>query len=288
MLHVFDIYLLPYVLLVLFLNFDCVGMVLSGGVFLAGAASGSVLLLQWMLYLTLVSVGQEWCGFGWDSQLLETGFLGVWISPFWSSSRFPRSWPVPFVCIWGCRWLLLRLYLGTGLSLLRGDSAWRDLSALSYYYQTQPLPSPLAWVLHHQPHSLLVAEAVCCLLVFCVAAFLTVLPSRRCRLIGGLSLMAFGVCSALAGNAAFAPLLALAPALLCLDDCCLSCLFSVKTLGRLESLTCGVGGDWACPLYQGWPLDFHAGEQQQQQQQSLDEEAQALLDKPNNVASKKP
>lgn len=46
---------------------------------------------------------------GWESQLLETGFLGIFLVPWVSLSRFPMGSPPPDVCIWGYRWLLFRV-----------------------------------------------------------------------------------------------------------------------------------------------------------------------------------
>ena len=37
------------------------------------------------------------------------------------------------------------------MKLTSGDSSWRDLTALRYHYETQPLPTPLAWYFHQLP-----------------------------------------------------------------------------------------------------------------------------------------
>jgi hypothetical protein len=39
--------------------------------------------------------------------------------------------------------------LGAGLIKIRGDQCWRDLTCMDYHYETQPVPSPLSWALHH-------------------------------------------------------------------------------------------------------------------------------------------
>ena len=36
-------------------------------------------LLLWVLYLSIVNVGQIWYAFGWESLLLEAGFLAVFL-----------------------------------------------------------------------------------------------------------------------------------------------------------------------------------------------------------------
>ena len=49
---------------------------------LCGLANVPLLLLLWALYFSFVSIGQRWYSFGWESQLLETGFLAVFLVPF--------------------------------------------------------------------------------------------------------------------------------------------------------------------------------------------------------------
>ena len=56
--------------------------------------------------------------------------------------------------IWLLRWLLFRFMFLSGLvKLLSGDPTWANLSALFYHFQTQPLPTPLAWYAHHLPRA---------------------------------------------------------------------------------------------------------------------------------------
>jgi hypothetical protein len=100
-------------------------------------------LALWALYLSIVNVGQVWYGFGWESLLLETGFLAVFLGNSGS--------PPPALLLWLLRWLLLRLELGAGLIKLRGDRCWRDLTCLRYHHETQPMPGPLSWFFHHLP-----------------------------------------------------------------------------------------------------------------------------------------
>ena len=105
-----------------------------------------VWLVLWLLYLSIVNVGQTWYGFGWESLLLETGFLAV----FLGNASTAAPWPV-LLCL---RWLLFRLEVGAGLIKLRGDRCWRDLTCLTYHHETQPMPGPLSWFFHHLPRPL--------------------------------------------------------------------------------------------------------------------------------------
>ena len=44
-------------------------------------------------------------------------------------------------------WLLFRLMFSSGVVKVRsGDRTWRTLTALTFHYETQPLPTPLAWL----------------------------------------------------------------------------------------------------------------------------------------------
>lgn len=102
-----------------------------------------VFALMYLLYLSIANVGQIFYGFGWESLLLEAGFL----AGFLGSSQTGT----PIVTILAIKWLVFRVEFGAGLIKIRGDSAWRDLTALNYHHQTQPMPGPLSWFFHHLP-----------------------------------------------------------------------------------------------------------------------------------------
>src|SRR5260221_637383 len=100
-------------------------------------------LVLWALYLSIVNVGQTFYSFGWESLLLEAGFLAAFLGP--------ADGAVPAPILWLFRWLLLRLEFGAGLIKMRGDRCWRDLTCLFYHHETQPMPNPLSWFFHHLP-----------------------------------------------------------------------------------------------------------------------------------------
>jgi hypothetical protein len=97
----------------------------------------------WVLYLSVVNVGQEFYSFGWESILLEAGFLAIFLGD-------QRTAPPTLVLVLFL-WLTLRVELGAGLIKLRGDPCWRDLTCMDYHHETQPIPNPLSWYFHHLP-----------------------------------------------------------------------------------------------------------------------------------------
>ncbi|RWZ51637.1 lipase maturation factor family protein [Labedella phragmitis] len=100
-------------------------------------------LVIWALYLSIVNVGQTFYGFGWETLLLEAGFLAA----FLGSRDAPPPLPV-MILFW---WLVFRLEFGAGMIKMRGDASWRDLTALYYHHETQPMPNPLSRSAHLLP-----------------------------------------------------------------------------------------------------------------------------------------
>lgn len=97
----------------------------------------------WLLYLSFVNAGQTFFGFVWETLLVEAGFLAI----FLGNSATAPLWPAILLL----RWLLWRLEVGAGLIKVRNDSAWRDLTALYYHHETQPIPNRLSRWFHHLP-----------------------------------------------------------------------------------------------------------------------------------------
>ena len=50
-------------------------------VVLAGYANAILLCILWAMYMSIVHIGQIWYGYGWEIQLLETGFLSIFLCP---------------------------------------------------------------------------------------------------------------------------------------------------------------------------------------------------------------
>ena len=107
-------------------------------------------LTLWALYLSVVNIGQVFYGFGWESLLLEAGFLVAFLG---SNEVAP-----PFLVLLVIRWLVFRLEFGAGMIKMRGDRSWRDLTALYYHHETQPMPNPASRFFHLLPKPLHKAE----------------------------------------------------------------------------------------------------------------------------------
>ena len=154
----------------------------------------TVCLVCW---LSLCVAGQDFLSFQWDVLLLEAGFLAIFVdeSP---------------VRVWLFRWLLFRLMIFSGLGkLLSGDPSWRNLTALSYHYETQPLPTPLAWYLHQLPLGLQKASTFFVFLAELAAPLLFFAP-RRLRHIAAIITIALQLLILLTGNYTFFNILTIA------------------------------------------------------------------------------
>jgi hypothetical protein len=102
--------------------------------------SRTALIVCYVLYLSIVEIGQDFTHFQWDIFLLEIGFLAILLT--WGSG----------IIILLFRWLLARfMFMGGVVKIASGDISWANLSALSFHYETQPLPSPVAYYAHHLP-----------------------------------------------------------------------------------------------------------------------------------------
>jgi hypothetical protein len=106
----------------------------------------------WVLYQSIVNVGGTFYSFGWETLLLEAGFLAI----FLGNAEIAPPLPV----ILGFRWLAFRVEFGAGLIKLRGDACWRDLTCMEFHHETQPMPNPLSWFFHHLPRPVHRLEAL--------------------------------------------------------------------------------------------------------------------------------
>jgi hypothetical protein len=196
----------------------CLGGVVLAALLVIGLVPAVVLPLLWIDYLSLSVVGGDFLSFQWDALLLEAGLLAIFIAPLALRERPGSSEDSPRLGRWLMLWLLFRLMFGSGVvKLASGDPTWRNLTALVYHYETQPIPTPLAWYAHHLPVWVNKASTAAVLAIELIAPFSIVAP-RRLRHIAFALLAGLQVVIALTGNYAFFNLLAAALCVFLLDD----------------------------------------------------------------------
>ena len=185
-------------------------------VVLGGYANAILLTVLWAMYMSIVHIGQIWYGYGWEIQLLETGFLSIFLCPLLDGRPFPKSRP-PILVIWLFRWLGFRIMIGAGLIKLRGDPCWRDLTCLSYHYETQPIPSPISRYLHFAPLWFHKLETAWNHFIELIVPWFSFGP-RQARHIAGVLLVSFQIFLIISGNLSFLNYLTIIPFLACFDD----------------------------------------------------------------------
>ena len=195
--------------------FSWIGLGLSL-VVLSGYANAILLAVLWTIYMSIVHVGQIWYGYGWEIQLLETGFLSIFLCPLLDGRPFPKCRP-PILVFWLFRWLGFRIMIGAGLIKLRGDSCWRDLTCLAYHYETQPIPSPISRYLHFAPLWFHKFETAWNHFIELIVPWFSFGP-RRARHIAGVLLVTFQIFLIISGNLSFLNYLTIIPFLACFDD----------------------------------------------------------------------
>jgi predicted DCC family thiol-disulfide oxidoreductase YuxK len=177
------------------------------------------------LYLSYVYAGQDFMSFQWDTLLLETGFLAIFLT---GGSR---------IVVWLYRWLVFRyLFLAGLVKLLSGDPTWHDLTALEYHFWTQPLPTPLAWYAAQLPSWLLIGGTAATLVIELGSVFLIFLP-RRLRAAAACCVLLLQSLIVLTGNYNFFNLLTMAMCVFLFDDAALRRLVPGWLESRAQSRT---------------------------------------------------
>jgi hypothetical protein len=198
---------------------QCAGGAVAAAFVTAGLVEGPCLALCWLLYLSLVTLGRDFLGFQWDNLLLEAGLIAVGTGA-WSAlrARVVRADGPSRAVVWLFRWLAFRLMFESGgVKLLSGDLSWRHLTALTFHYETQPLPTWIGWYAHQLPAWFQKGSCAGVLVIELAVPFLVFAP-RRLRTIGGLIMAVFQVLILLTGNYTFFNYLTLAIFLWLADD----------------------------------------------------------------------
>ncbi|KAL9179644.1 hypothetical protein ACHAXT_008934 [Thalassiosira profunda] len=218
-----------------------VGLFLSTIMLATGAANVPLILGLWLIQRSFMAVGGPWYGYGWEPQNAELTFHALFLVPLLSmnpffgslqtaSNKVMGAFPVPILVIWAIRWYLFKIMLGAGLIKVKSsDRKWKpgDMSAMDYFYETQPVPNPFTRYFHFMPKAWHRFEVWSNHFVELVAPFLLLIPNRNCRLAGGLIQISFQLILISSGNLSFLNWLTIVPAIFCLDDAFLASLPSL-------------------------------------------------------------
>ena len=191
---------------------------------LSGLLPRIALACLFVLYLSVFYAGQTFMSFQWDLLLLEAGFLAIFLP---GGSRI-----VP----WLYRWLTFRfMFMGGMVKLLGRDPTWDNLTALTYHFETQPLPTPAAWYAHHLPDSVLAGGAAATFFVELLVPFLIFAP-RRLRMLAAWLFILFEFCIILTGNYNFFNLLTICICLFLFDDAALASVLPARLRSRVQAM----------------------------------------------------
>ncbi|MBI3307399.1 MAG: lipase maturation factor family protein [Candidatus Omnitrophica bacterium] len=201
------------------LVFLTVGGVLLSLVLIAGFWPAPTLFLLWFFYLSLVNIARDFLSFQWDILLLEAGFIAFFLAPRVRHLREAgKNFAPPAIFVWLIQWLLFRLNFSSGFAkLASGDPNWRNLTALTYHYETQPLPTWIGWFAHQLPANFHYFSAVVMFGMELLIPFLIFSP-RRLRSFAAVCLIGFQMLIMLTGNYCFFNLLAISLCLFLIDD----------------------------------------------------------------------
>ena len=183
---------------------------------LFGFANIPIMALLCSIYMSFVHIGQVFYGYGWEIQLLETGFLAIFLCPLWDARPFPKN-KTPVPVIWLFKWLAFRIYLGSGLIKIRGDECWRNLTCLYYHYETQPIPNPLSPYFHFTPRIILKFGVLWNHFIELIVPFF-VFFLGIIGYVAGTLLITFQIILIIGGNYSFLNWITIVPCIACFDD----------------------------------------------------------------------
>ena len=200
-----------------FLRAVCIAGTAAGALAATGIAPLATLVTAWIAFLSMTVVGQEFFYYQWDALLLEAGFLALLISPARWRDRTRDAPAPPRPAVWLMVWLLFRLMTASGaVKLTSGDPTWANLTAMTFHFETQPLPTPVAWYAHQLPQWMLKAISAAVIGIELLAPLLIFF--RRFRPAAFVLLVGLQAAIALTGNYAWFNLLSASLCLFLLDD----------------------------------------------------------------------
>jgi hypothetical protein len=171
-----------------------------------------------LLFMSCVSVLQDFSSYQSDGMLLEAGFISIFFAPRGVLPHLGRDDPPSRASLFLLQWEWFRIYFESGVvKLASGDPAWRTLTAMDHYYENGPLPTWLGWYVEQFPHWYHAFTAAFTLVVELLLVWLLFLPRRfriACFVI--VTLLQIGIIAT--ANYAFLNYLVLSLGVLLLDD----------------------------------------------------------------------
>ena len=208
------------------------GLGLSTLSFVFGAANVPLMASLWICQRSLMAVGGPFYGYGWEPQLAELGFHMMFLVPLWSVKQISLATSPPsHLVLYAIRFYLFKIMIGAGLIKLRSRDfkwKWPHLTAMNYFYETQPIPNPFTRYFHFNPTLFHKFEVLINHFVELIAPWLLLVPICKWRRLGGFIQIAFQGILITSGNLSFLNWLTAVPAIACLDDAFLSKLFPGK------------------------------------------------------------
>lgn len=204
---------------------SCLAGILFSLLLICNVLARTALVMLFVLWLSLFYAGQTFLQFQWDLLLLECGFLATFLPT--------RS----TLIVWLYRWLAFRfMLLGGVVKIASSDPAWDNLTALTYHFETQPLPTTLAWYAHHLSENVLVFFTAATLFIELLLPFFIFL-TRNFRLVAASGFFLLQTAIILTGNYNYFNLLTIAFCLFLLDDAAIRWLYPGRWISRLSDLT---------------------------------------------------
>ena len=160
----------------------------------------------YVCYLSLLAAGQVFLSYQWDIFLIECFVIAAVLAR------------APGFGVWLARLALFRfMFLSGFVKLASGDPTWADGSALSFHFETQPLPTALAWYAHQLPGSIL-EWAVRMTFVIELALPICIFLPRNARLVAAGGFVLFELLILATGNYNFFNILTIVLCMALLDD----------------------------------------------------------------------
>ena len=179
--------------------------------------------LLWLSYYSCFQVAGQFLYFQWDTLLLESGFLTILVAPVrlvYLKKREREDFLYQDrLTLWLIRWLAFRLLFASGIvKLTGGDKTWWALTATTYHYQSQCLPTPLAYYAHWVPAWLHKLSTALVYMFMSGTGILFFSPFRFHRLVAFVIQVGLQVLIALTGNYNFFNLLTIVLCFGLIDD----------------------------------------------------------------------